>query len=31
MKAKIREHPALLWKALNVARQGRPTDQEDVV
>ena len=28
MKAKIREHPALLWKARNVVRRGEPTDQE---
>ena len=28
MKVTIREHPALLWKALNVARRGPPTDQE---
>jgi hypothetical protein len=31
LKATIREHPALLWKALNVARRGRPTDREDLV
>jgi predicted nucleotidyltransferase component of viral defense system len=27
-KAAIREHPALLWKTLDLARRGRPTDQD---
>ncbi len=31
MKATIREHPALRWKALNVARREEPNDPEDLV
>jgi len=30
MKATIREHPALLWKARNAGRRGRPADQQDL-
>jgi len=29
-KATIREHPALLWKALNATRGGRPSDPGDL-